>query len=349
MRYLLVGNYGVGNAGDESLREYFLHRYPDVELQVLSAFPTQAELPRFPAGPTSFFSFRWLKTVRALIRSDGMVLGGGSLFTDAESSYACFVWLMHILFATVFRRPILLAFQGIGPLRNPLASCAARFAVRRASYISVRDTASAERILSWKKSAEVVQTFDPSIMLLRDKCVYTKSKKSFVLIPRPSSGWTPVVYDRIIKDFHELIANGAELKIISMHPQDPKERKLTESLSRDLRVPVYEAMVMDEVIRHIGNATCVVTERYHGIIAAALCCGIPFVALRLREGDKLDAFARMCGCPSETLHSFRGQILHETDWEYLRGNLVSLCEQNVKLVEQGEKSLKRALESFARR
>ena len=348
MRYLLVGNYGVGNAGDESLREYFLRRYPAVEWQVLSAFPTHSELPRFPAGPTSFLSFRWLRTVHALIRSDGMVFGGGSLFTDAESPHACFVWFMHIFFASGCRRPILLAFQGIGPFTNPFALFAARFAVRRASYISVRDTASAERILPWRKNAEVVQTFDPSIVLLQNKCEYIRAKRVFVLIPRPSSQWTKTVFDNVVKEFHALIAEGAELKIVSMHPQDPRERKLTELLSRTLRAPLHESLVMDEVIRQIAGATCVITERYHGIIAAALCCGIPFVALRLREGDKLDALARMRGCPSETLPTFGNAILRDTDWDALRAGLVSLCEQNVKLVEQGESSLKQALERFAR-
>ena len=34
MRLLLVGNYGVGNLGDEALREYFLKRFPEVQGEV---------------------------------------------------------------------------------------------------------------------------------------------------------------------------------------------------------------------------------------------------------------------------------------------------------------------------
>lgn len=347
MRYLLVGNYGVGNAGDEVLREYFLERYPDVSWAVLSAQPQGDEFPRFPAGLRSFISFRWLRTASALLQSDGLVFGGGSLFTDAESHVASFVWFAHVLFAVLLRKPYFLAFQGIGPFRSPIASAIARFAVRHAAYLSLRDTASAERVLLWKKNTEVVQTFDPSIALLKDQCDINRAKKLFIFIPRFSTGWTPEIQSKFIRIFEGVQQTGAEIRIISMQPYDAGERRLTEKLSHALQIPVHEAIVMEEVVREIEGATCVITERYHGIIAAALACGVPFVALRLRESDKLDALARMCGCQSETLESFQESTLLDRDWIRERERLISLCTQYTKLVEQGESTLKEALKRFA--
>ena len=95
MRYLLVGNYGVGNAGDEILKDYFLERFPGIEWIVCSACPVSGEVWRLPAGVRSFLSFKWLYTLWVLRKSDGMVFGGGSLFTDVESVRACFVWFAH--------------------------------------------------------------------------------------------------------------------------------------------------------------------------------------------------------------------------------------------------------------
>ena len=349
MRYLLVGNYGVGNAGDEVLRGYFLERYPEVSWHVLSARPQVHEYPRFPAGIRSLLSFRWLKTIPALLHSDGMVFGGGSLFTDAETLFACFVWFSHVLFALLFRKPYFLAFQGIGPFRTGIAAATARFVVRHASYVSVRDTASAERMLPWKKNTEVIQTFDPSISLLKDQCDINRTKKLFVFIPRFSTGWTSEILEKFIRIFREMQQAGAEIRIISMQPYNPSERRLTEKLAHALAIPVHEALVMEEVVRKIEGATCVITERYHGIIAAALACGVPFIALKLREQDKLDALARMCGCPSETLRSFQESVLADRDWIHERERLVSLCAQYSKLVEQGEETLKEALKRFAKK
>ncbi len=347
MQYLLVGNYGVGNAGDEVLRSYFTRRYPEVNWSILSEEPKESELARFPAGPRSLFSFKWLKTLRALSASDGLVFGGGSLFTDAESSHACFVWLMHVLFCLILRKPYFLAFQGIGPFRSGFASFSARIAVRFASFISVRDTASAERILLWKKNTEVVQTFDPAISLLKDLCEINRTKKLFIFIPRFSTGWSSSNREKFVRILRGLREGGGELGLISMQPSDPRERRLMEYFSHELQAPVSEALVMEEVVRQIQGATCVLTERYHGIIAAALACGIPFLALRLREGDKLDALAGMCGAPSETIESFRESSM-KRDWGELRERLVSLSTQYVKLVDQGETTLKDALKRFAR-
>lgn len=347
MRYLLVGNYGVGNAGDEVLRSYFTRRYPEVSWSILSEEPMGSELSRFPAGLRSFFSFGWLKTLRALSASDGLVFGGGSLFTDAESRHACFIWLMHVFFCLILRKPYFLAFQGIGPFRSSFAAFSARIAVRFASYLSVRDTASVARIILWKKNTEVVQTFDPAISLLKDTCEVNRTKKLFIFIPRFSSAWNSKTIGKFVRILEGIRREGSELRLISMQPSDPKERRLTERLSHELQVPVTEALVMEEVIWQIQGASCVLTERYHGIIAAALACGIPFLALRLREGDKLDALASMCGAPSETLDSFDESSM-KRDWSGLREKLVSLSAQYGKLVEQGEKTLKDALKRFAR-
>ncbi|MEK7137506.1 MAG: polysaccharide pyruvyl transferase family protein, partial [Patescibacteria group bacterium] len=139
MQYLLVGNYGVSNAGDEILREYFLERFPEIDWKVLSAHPEKGEFPRFPAGLRSFFSLRWLSTLRELRKADGMVFGGGSLLTDTESVRACFIWFLHAAAAWLLHKPIILAFQGIGPFRTKAGEWCSRWVVRRAAFISVRD------------------------------------------------------------------------------------------------------------------------------------------------------------------------------------------------------------------
>jgi polysaccharide pyruvyl transferase WcaK-like protein len=343
MRYLLVGNYGVCNAGDEILREYFLAHFSEVEWKVLSAHPEEGEYARLPSGLRSFICFRWLRTLSALRRSNGMVFGGGSLFTDAESSRACVIWFLHALWARILRKPIFLTFQGIGPFRTRLGEWCARRVVSWAAFISVRDTASADRISLWKKSTEVVQTFDPSISLLKDKCSTQRTNNVFIFIPRLSTGWSRQNREKVCSILASLQDRGDEVRILSLQPSDAQEQKLCHTFGDPLGVSVHPAASMEDVLLLIEGATCVITQRYHGSIAAALSCGIPFHAIHLREGDKLNALAGMCGCPSETLDSLSPASVLDVDWGSLRERVISLCNQYVRLVEQGENSLRGAL------
>ena len=291
-----------------------------------------------------------------------MVFGGGSLFTDAESSRACVIWFLHALWARILRRPIFLAFQGIGPFRTRFGEWCARRVVSWAAFISVRDTLSVQRLTGgvacterglfakrngrvevWKKSTEVVQTFDPSISLLKDKCSTQRTNNVFVFIPRFSTLWKSENQQKMSSILASLQARGDEVRIISLQPSDAREQKLCHDLGDPLGVEIEEAPTMSDVLSHIEGATCVITQRYHGSIAAALSCGIPFHAIHLREGDKLHALAGMCGCPSETLDSLVSASVLDVDWASLRERVVSLCNQYVRLVEQGEESLKKAL------
>ena len=282
MRYVLLGNYGVGNLGDEALKEYFLRRFPDVRWRVLSAHPRVHELPRLPAGVRSFFT-PWWKTLRAIRRSDGVVFGGGSLFTDAESSYACFLWWWHAFLSRLLGRKIALAFQGIGPFRTKRGEWFARSACRMASHISVRDSLSRERLEHWKLNTEVIQTFDPVFSLIYNGKKHLSSKNVFIIVPRKNSSAT--FRDRA----RELLDSGEwdEVRILSMQPDDPEECALCAQLTAyAAHVRVVPVRLLSELAAHIAAASFVLTQRYHGALAA-LALGKEFEVLAQEEGDKL--------------------------------------------------------------
>ena len=353
MAYLLVGNYGVGNAGDEILRSYFLENFPEQTFLVLSESPRDNELPRLPAGLRSFLSLRWIRTMWVLYRSQGMVFGGGSLFTDIESVRACWIWFLHALFALIFRKPVYLAFQGIGPFRTRFGEALARFVVRHAVFISVRDSITQARLLGdrascvrgedcraklWKKNTKVVQTFDPSISLLDVTFHEKRTKKLFIFIPRFSTNWNVELRMHVVEILRGMARNGADVRILSFQPDDFREQELCDALSRDMGFPVMRATSIQDAVHAMQGATCVISERYHGLIAA-LMCGIPFLALMQGDGDKLDAFARMCSCPSVRISELSKILIEETDWDALQQKVSSLPDQYRMLVRQGERAL----------
>jgi len=289
MRAALVGNYGVGNLGDEALKDYFLHAFRDVEWSVLSERPGEGEYARLPAGFRSFIRFRWIRTLSMLRTVDAVVFGGGSLFTDVESPFACFLWWLHVMAASLFRKPVVLAFQGMGPYRTKVGEWFARSVVRKAAFISVRDEESFRRINSWTKNTKVVQTFDPVFSLMIEKKGMHDPKNVFVVIPRnnTSSMFLQNVYQELEN------ATWEEVRVVLMEGDHNDERMIgNDILSKvDPRIGHLQFVrSLDELMQTLQNAKLLLSQRFHGALAG-VAAGVPTRVFPQGVGDKLSIAA----------------------------------------------------------
>lgn len=321
MRCLLIGNFGIGNLGDEALKDYFLQTFPSVEWIVVSATPSQSDVPRLPGGIRSLFRTSWGKTIAALRTADVVVFGGGTLLTDAESLYACFLWSMHAAVARFFHKPLMLAFQGVGPFQSRMGEGMARWVVRQAAFISVRDEASLRRIKRWFPNKNVVQTYDPvysNIKVQNKEGVH----KVFIIIPRKNSP------DAFVIRARELLASDRweDIEVLSLHPDDNEEQKTLRHLLVSLDLPpsvLKNVRTLVALEHHVQRASFVLTQRFHGAVAA-VAAGVPMEVMGQKEGDKLWEIARLAQDPDG-----RGRMLAG--------------------VETGRQALKDALEASAER
>lgn len=286
----LIGNYGVGNLGDEALKEYFLTFYPEVEWKVLSACPEAGEYARLPAGWRSLFGFRWIRTLRMLRHVDAVVFGGGSLFTDVESPFACFLWWIHARAASLFGKPIVLAFQGMGPYKTKKGEWFARDTVARAAFISVRDRESYDRIGGWSKNTKVVQTFDPIFSLFIAKKEVTNPTNVFTVIPRKNSS------QMFLENVRKIIQSTPweEVRVVLMEGGHQDEREIAQSiLSISVgRGRVVAVQTIDELMDSVRDASLVASQRFHGALAA-LAADVPLKVFPQGEGDKLSIVASL--------------------------------------------------------
>jgi polysaccharide pyruvyl transferase WcaK-like protein len=287
VKCLLIGNYGAANFGDEALREYFLKAYPEVEWTVVSANPepSKKEVSRLPGGVKSFFRFQWLRTITAFKRSDVIVFGGGTLFTDAESVYACFLWWLHAKAGRMFGKPLVFAFQGIGPFRTRMGEWFTRDALRGSRFISVRDPLSLDRVKTCGMSTKIIQSFDPIFSLFKSQVREEKTQKVFIIIPRHNSDllFRQIVSEEVKKQLFDRSV------ILSLQPNSIEEQQSIEEIQKDiLAIPttVVPIRTYVDLAQQMNMATQVVTQRYHGAIAA-LAMGVPVRIVPQKEGDKL--------------------------------------------------------------
>lgn len=280
MKAVLIGNYGVGNLGDEALREYFLRRMPDVEWIVLSASPKAGEYARLPLGIRSFFATNWIRTLGAIRRSDAVVFGGGSLLTDTESLRACFLWGLHALVARMFHRPLLLAFQGVGPFRTRAGERIARAVCRWAAFVSVRDAASAERLQKWGLGCTV--SFDPILALPQRQRCPGCAEDFLVLVPRFNSDAAFVAACAKAVEEHP----GTSIEIWLFEPGNGEELRLGELLAERFTGVVRRMEHVADILARLPHVRHLVTQRYHGAVFA-MAAGCPVTLVEQRKGDKI--------------------------------------------------------------
>ncbi|MBI3619039.1 50S ribosomal protein L19 [Candidatus Peregrinibacteria bacterium] len=323
MLLLLVGNYGVGNLGDEALKDYFLSRFPEVDWTVVSAHPQgEHDVPRLPLGFRSFFATPWPRTLKALWSCDGVVFGGGALFTESESRFAVVLWWSHAAFAMAFRRPILLAFQGIGPFSTRLGRWMTRFVLRRARFISVRDPLSVRRVCHLCPGIPVTESFDPVFAVSRALVPRSiRSPRSLALIPRATISAS---FEKRVRD---LLRQGdvTSVRILSLQPDDLRESETCRMLATKFSADVVPIRSLADLISAIEESRLVLSQRYHGAIAA-LALRVPYLIVEQTDGDK---FA--------SLRPWSGKIVdHQTIAELQRR------------VDEGERGLREALVALGR-
>lgn len=280
MRVVLIGNYGVGNFGDEALRMSFQSSFPEVTWQVVSHRPHGTDLPRLPLGLRSLVTTPWRKTVGAIWRADAVVFGGGTLFTDVESLRACFLWGFHAFVAWVFRRPFLLGAQGVGPFRTKMGEWIARWIITHAAFVSVRDRASFERVRRWRGKRVVVQTFDPVFLAFLKEKVSHDTKNVFIVIPRQNSADS---FRTALRSSSALSA--ARTRLLLFQPE-VEQGIAAEVRSMLPEIDVRQVRTVEDVMQALADASGCLSERFHGALAA-IAADVPLTVVPQAEGDKM--------------------------------------------------------------
>ncbi len=288
MRCVLVGNYGVGNIGDDALREYFLSAFPEIDWVCVSASPHgKGEVPRLPLGFRSFF-MPWWRTFSAIRSADALVFGGGSLFTDIESVWACLLWRSYASVAVLFGTPYVLAFQGTGPWKTALGRSLARTTYRFASFVSVRDAESLKRVRELVPTSEPVLSFDPAFALFAAYPKAAPRRRTLAVIPRANSG--EMFFARV----SEKLKEGWEaVTVLLLEPQSEEAVALRmQQIAPTCRV--VKVTSVSQLLAEVAASSAAIVQRYHGALAAA-AMEIPVEIVPQAEGDKMDALRHVLG------------------------------------------------------
>lgn len=145
MKVLISAFVGSYNLGDEAIAKVLMHKFTaaDVRISVLSINPPKTErlaadesVHVVAAGFKNFF--------KELRRNDALVLGGGGIIQDQSSVINMLYYFLQTLVASLlFRKPVYMAFVGVGPINSALSGWMLKLMSRYVVHAVVRDQQSA--------------------------------------------------------------------------------------------------------------------------------------------------------------------------------------------------------------
>ncbi|CAM4276168.1 polysaccharide pyruvyl transferase CsaB [Paenibacillus tarimensis] len=147
-RLVISGYYGFRNSGDEAVLKSILNALAEAQEQagihikpiVLSCDPSWT---REMYGVEAAHRMRPSDVLGAIRSSDGLISGGGSLLQDATSAKTIPYYTGIVKLAQLLGKPTFIYSQGIGPVNRGWMNPLIRTMMKKSSYISVRDEASA--------------------------------------------------------------------------------------------------------------------------------------------------------------------------------------------------------------
>ena len=314
-RVLLCGYYGEHNLGDDALLATLLALLPSYCPVVVTAQDHRQVQAQF--GVVTCHRSEPIRLLWALVRTQVLVLGGGSLLQDSTSQRSLLYYVALILAARLLGRPVLLWGQGLGPLKTRTSRLLARLSLHLVQGITWRDDQSAAMAAAWGIHAPVGR--DPVWSLPRRNAVYSTDGPiagAICLCWRPTSllndaGWRQLE-NQVIEDAKR---HQAPVCLVPFHAR--QDASLLKSCAARLEAAglvcqFWRPRTPWDFMEGLASVHLVVAMRLHGVILAAMA-DRPLLALSY--DPKVDAAATAMAIPSINLADPNGLAALPEAWE----------------------------------
>jgi polysaccharide pyruvyl transferase CsaB len=368
MKVLVCGYYGFENAGDELILDLLLEDLrsmdSEVEITVVSGAPESVR--RRPSIDAIHLSDAEA-TIRAAVNADLMVLGGGGIFQDYDTTDPKTVLLASqggiahysgfAILGGLVGTPVAIYAVGIGPITTDQGRYLTALAFAAASSATVRDETS--RLLledMGVDSAGIIVTADPVFALnpARSDAAARTNVIGVAVRPWGGGGWLDPLTEALARLAH---TDHAALRLIPMqsseraHEDDVNVASdIARRLASEVTVEVEPATCDPErLLKTIQGCDVVVAMRLHAVIMAATC-GTPVVALaydnkvatQMRDLGMSALTLELDGVTADDIQARVRQALDHHD--VIRDQLVSSSADTRRRVTENRIALVRALD-----
>ena len=263
-KILLIGYYGYGNLGDELMRKSIK------EFLIKENFEILELLPKSEKHDNSFKRFNFFSIIKALIKSDIVICGGGGILQD-KTSLKSFLYYYFVFELSAFLgKPLIFFGNSFGPFKRYLSRKLFRNLLKNKKlYIFARDEIS----YNYVKRCNVKSYLgtDPAINFLKNVEIKPKKNGQVVIIPRKFKSYVPILLNLANQGFSEVV-------FVPFSPEDiPLAKKMSNFSVKGLKLSYISQI--ENAIEYIQQSEMVISERFHGSLIASYF-GVPFVSIK---------------------------------------------------------------------
>lgn len=297
MKIVIAGNYGANNLGDELILEGLLEmlklNFPQTEITVLSGNPGNtieafqkyniSSVPKFPSGLRSLSKniLTANKTKKAVKNCDYFILGGGGLFSNL-SLKAYFIWGVQAFMAYLYRKPVIMYGQSVGPLKSKFKKWLIKKIFQKSAFIAVRDEESKNELKKIGVHKKIYIIPDLIFRIKAGKKSSTPRAKQIVVALRYLPELNPSFVQEIA-NFLNFLAKKQGYKIIFMDFQKGSDKIIHREVIRRLEhqqkyEEISEIKDSQRLFTLFSNSDLVLGMRLHAVLTA-IKTETPFIAI----------------------------------------------------------------------
>ncbi len=282
---LIAGYHGYGNCGDEAtllaMTTNIREMAEDVNITAISSNPEKTKIEYNIESVQRFNAFELLN---AIIKSDIILSGGGTLIQNGTSTRSLMYYLSIIKAAKFFGKRVMLYANGIGPVTGWFNRFLVKLVVNSVDLITLREKFSQQDLRS-------IGVTKPHIYVTADAAFTVRSvgkneaqnilKKEGIPIEKDIIGvsvrnWNKAKDgEKYIKEIAKACDNMArEGKTILLIPmQQPKDGEISKRLINAMNEKAY--IIKDqyspaETVGIIGECSLMLSMRLHALLFAAI-------------------------------------------------------------------------------
>lgn len=319
---------GSRNLGDEAIFRSILSNL-DIDKQQITALSINEEKTR-QFGVNTTFAKRLPNLIRGIKNCDVFIVGGGGIIQDQSSILNFFYYAFQLWLAKHHKKPVILNFVGVGPIKFGISKWILRQIVPRIDYSIVRDEKSKNNLINFGADpAKVYQAHDPVLNFPFDKNeledIYSDKEPYAVLSLRRwffTNPFLPVFITRnlnrlsifrrryteymtqLAQDLDKFLESTPDIKLVAVSLYDGEDDVVNADLLTMMKHSdrvVVAPRKMDEYryLSIVKDARFIIGMRLHSLILGSTLAK-PFVALRYSA--KVDEFAEQMGLTEVSIH-----------------------------------------------
>ncbi|HHZ00659.1 MAG TPA: polysaccharide pyruvyl transferase CsaB [Tissierellia bacterium] len=290
-RVLISGYYGFNNSGDDAILKAIVKDLKkadeSLDIVVLSNNPRLTEdVYKIKAVNR----FKIIEVIRAIGKCDLFISGGGSLLQDVTSTRSILYYLALMMMALIFRKPVMVYANGIGPINKKMNRILTRVILNRVDYITLRDEDSKAFLHQLGVTNEnIIVTADPVFTLegsesSRIDDIFAKegipTDKPLVGISIRKWGKEERLIENLSKAIEYMVSKySVNVVLIPMHyPEDLiTSQQLLERINKGCYI-ISNRYGVEDIIGIIRKTEFIIAMRLHSLIYAAVQ-NIPMIGI----------------------------------------------------------------------